>query len=113
MFWVRVIGGGIAGLFLAIMLAFLIEWPTQGWFNGDGQLYKALTIYVFAAIAGGACAAKIGGMPATYATTGLLCVFNLATVLTGTYPWWFLPSAILVIGFGTFIGSRFVSHPDF
>lgn len=113
MFWVRVIGGAVAGLFVAAVLVFLLEWPTTGWFDGDGEHYKAFMIYFLAAIAGGACAAKIGAMAGAYATTGLMCVFNLLTVLTGTYPWWFLPIAIVLIAIGAFIGSRFVAHPDF
>lgn len=113
MFWVRVVGGGVAGLFIAAVLVFLLEWPTRGWFDGAWELYKTLVIFFLAAIAGGSVAAKIGAMTGAYVATGLMCVFNLLTVLTGTYPWWFLPVAIIVIALGTFIGSRFVSHPEY
>lgn len=113
MFWVRVVGGAVAGLFVAAVIVFLLEWPTRSWFDGDGQHYKAFAIYFFAAMGSGACAAKIGAMAAAYGATGLLCVFNLASVLTGTYPWWYLPIAILLIAVGVFLGSRFVAHPDF
>lgn len=113
MFWVRLVGGAVAGLFVAAFIVFLLEWPTRGWFDNDGQHYKAFVIFFVAAMAGGACAAKIGAMAAAYAVIGLLCVFNLASVLTGTYPWWFLPIAIVVIAIGVFVGSRFVSHPEY
>ena len=111
-YWLRLIGGGAAGLVAAAIVYFVIERLSHGWFGETWTLIALLVAYSLGAMTGGAVGAKIGGANASYIVAALFSLVAATTAFAFPHPWWFLPSAIVLIFGNSFVGSKFVSHPE-
>ena len=113
MYWVRVIGGGSAGLILAAVVFYFAEWLTQGLFGEDGSYFADLVAFALAAITGGALAGGIGGRIPAGVVGVLLALLALTNFLAADHPWWYLPVAIVLVFGGVWLGSKLAPAPDF